>query len=210
MKNNFFPVAKEGWIYIIYSLLAASIFYALDLMLLSLLSSFLLVNYLFIFRNPERNLPTFQDGCVVSPCDGIVQAITEVDDTEFLYRVDIDSSYLDVSVLRVPMNAALDSIISKNGSRSSQKSKLFTDLNENTQLIFSDKVGNKLKIVHTLKQSLVPLFTDIKKSQQLNQTQRYGIMNNGVTTVYFPSNFRLDIHVGDELRASNSLVGYFS
>jgi len=68
----------------------------------------------------------------------------------------------------------------------------------------------RLKITHRLKQSFSPLFIEAIESHNLQQIARYGLMINGITSIYFPDNFRLNVNVGDELKASESLIGYFS
>jgi phosphatidylserine decarboxylase len=77
-------------------------------------------------------------------------------------------------------------------------------------LVFENIDGNKVKIVHTCKQSFDGIHTDIIKAQNLPQSYRYGTMINGVTTLYLPRNFRLNINVANELSASETLIGYFS
>jgi phosphatidylserine decarboxylase len=78
------------------------------------------------------------------------------------------------------------------------------------ELVFEDSNKNRIKVVHRVKQSFAPLYLDVIELQNLRQTSRYGMMINGVTTLYFPSNFRVNVNVGNELKASESLMGYFS
>ncbi len=210
MRANLLPVAKEGWKYISSSFALVIFFFVLDFDFLSFLSALLLLTFIYSFRNPERQLPMFEKLSVVSPSDGIVKAIVELEDCVYAYRIDIESSSLDVGVLRVPLNATLESIVKYNGTRVSKDSKLFSDTNENIELVFVDENANRLKITHTLKQSFSPLSINIIKSQNLHQTARYGLMLNGITSIYLPNNFRLNINVGNELKASESLIGYFS
>ena len=210
MRANLLPVAQEGWRYIASTSAFLVLFFILDLDPLIFFTSLLLLAIIYLFRNPERQLPMFEKLSVVSPCDGVVQAIVEIKESEYAYRIDIESSSLDVGILRAPLNAKFESIIKYNGSRVSKNSKLFSDINENVELVFVDDNENKLKITHTLKQSFAPLFIDIIKAQNLQQTARYGLMLNGVTSIYLPHNFRLNVNVSNELKSSESLIGYFS
>ena len=210
MRANLLPVAQEGWKYIASTFAFLILFFIFDLDLLIFFTSFLLLTFIYSFRNPERQLPMFEKLSVVSPSDGIVKSIIELKDSEYAYRIDIESSSFNVGVLRVPLNAKLGSVTKSNGSRVPKNSKLFNDTNENVELVFVDDNKNRLKVTHRLKQSFVPLFIDIMKAQNLRQTARYGLMLNGVTSVYLPHNFRLNINVGNEVKASESLIGYFS
>jgi phosphatidylserine decarboxylase len=116
---------------------------------------------------------------------------------------------MDVSFLRVPFDSRIESINLVRGARLSKKSKLFESLNEYAHLVFVDN-NNKMKIKHKLTRSFAPLFIDIALSDNVKQTTRYGLMLNGVTTLYLPSSFRLDVSVGNKVSASETLLGYFS
>ena len=210
MRANLLPLSKEGLKYITSTSVFLILFSLLDLDLLTFFTSLLLIAFLYLFRNPERQLPMFEKQSVVAPSDGVVRAIVELQEGQYSYRVDIESSCLDVAVLRAPLNAKLESITKYNGTRVSKNSNLFHDTNENVDLVFIDEKENRLKITHRLKQSFSPLFIEAIESHNLQQIARYGLMINGITSIYFPDNFRLNVNVGDELKASESLIGYFS
>ena len=210
MKNNLLPITTFGWRYIAYALGALVIFSILDFTLLKLLALGTLVFFIFVFRNPERELPSFEKNSVYAPVDGEVIAIDELDDSEYRYKVTIDSSYTDVGVLRIPMNATVSSVEKKNGTKLSLDTPLAKKLNENVSIVFLNEENNKLKIVHTLKQSVVNIGIDLHKKNNLIQSSRYGFMLNGITEIYIPDNFRLSLILGEETKASESLVGFFS
>lgn len=210
MKSNLLPLAKEGWNYILISFAFFILFYLFHLTLLTLLTFFIILFFIYSFRNPERELVSFSDGSILSPTDGVVSSIEELeDDALYAYKIEIDSNCLDVGILRAPMDAMLVSVRKYNGSRVSDESSLYEDLNEYTQLVFTDDT-NSLKVVHRLKRSFAPLCVNIKEATTLKQSSRYGFMINGTTSIYLPDNFRINLKIGDKLRASESLIGYFS
>ena len=211
MKNNLFPTAKEGWYYIGYALGFLIIFSILDLQFFQVLSFAFVIFFLFVFRNPERELPNFEAKSVLSPVDGKVLSIdTLSQDDTYGYMLTVDTTYKDVGVLRAPMNASLREVFKQNGTRLSMKNKLAKFTNEHISIVFEDVDTNKVKLVHTLKQSLCGVSVDVQEKQSLVQSARYGIMINGLTYIYLPENFRLNLVLGEELSASKSLVGYFS
>jgi phosphatidylserine decarboxylase len=210
MRSNLLPIAKEGWNYIAGAILSLIIFSFLGLSFLYFLAFLTTVFFIFIFRNPERETLLYQDNSVVSPIDGTVVSIEEFKDGKYAYKVEVDSSYLNVSLLRTPFTSSLNSIKKHNGARLSNFSSLSKHLNENLELTFSDKNSNSIKVLHRLKQSFIGIETEAIKSQNFLQGSRYGIMINGITTLYLPQNFRLNISVGSELIASETLVGYFT
>lgn len=210
MKNNLLPIAKEGWSYIGYAFASLVIFSILDFDFLQIVSFVFLVFFLFVFRNPERELLSFQESSVLCPVDGEVIAIDDLNDPEFAYKVTIDTAYKDVGILRAPMNASVISCIKVNGSRLSLEDPLALKTNENINLLLQDSKENKIKISHTVKQSLCGVHVNIDKGNTTVQSARYGLMVNGRTELYLPKNFRLSLILGEKTTASESLVGYFS
>ncbi|QOP46274.1 phosphatidylserine decarboxylase [Sulfurimonas paralvinellae] len=210
MRNNLFIIANSGWKYIGYALVAFILFSLLDWDLLAFISLLMTGLFIYLFRNPERIMPFYQQKNLVAPSDGVVTAIEHLENSDYAYRLDIESSYLNIGVLRVPMAAKVSEVKIVRGVRTGKNSKLFSLLNENGEITFADEADNKVKVLHRLKQSFAPLDIDLIKSQELMQAARYGVMINGVTSLYLPANFRLNLNVGQELRASETLVGYFS
>lgn len=209
MKNNLLPIAKEGWKYLAASLFAMLLFTLLHLDFLQFFAFLATLFFIFVFRNPERQTLIYQKESVISPVDGTVILIEELTDDEYAYKVEIDSSCLNVSLLRVPFNSTLESVELYRGTRLSPASSLSKSLNENAMLIFSNN-NNKIKVTHFLKQSFKGIDLDVVKMQTLQQGARYGLMINGVTTLYLPHNFRLNISLGGEVVACESLLGYFT
>lgn len=210
MRNNLFIISRSGWKYIGYAFFAFVIFTLLDMEFLAFIAFALSLFFIYVFRNPEREMPFYQANSLVAPSDGVVTSIEQIEDAEYAYRVDIESSYFNVGVVRVAMSAKVDSVRVVRGSRVAKSSKLFTLLNEYAEIVFCDANENKIKVLHRLKQGFAPLDIDLIEGQELMQTARYGTMVNGVTSLYLPENFRLNLSVGQELKASETLVGYFS
>ena len=210
MRSNLLPIAKEGWNYILLSLVAFIVFMVLDFDYLQFLSFLALLFFAFVFRNPEREHMLYQENSVVSPVDGKVVSIEEIDSDDYAYRVDIETTFLDVSLLRAPMNSSLHDIKIQRGARLSPTSAISKEINENAQLVFKDtRSSNTLKVVHTLKQSFKGIDIEMSKNQNMLQGSRYGLMINGLTSIYLPQNFRLNVSSKSELRASETLLGYF-
>jgi len=210
MKSNLLPISEEGLKTVAISAAIAALLSLLDFEFLAFIVFCATLFFIYIFRNPERVLPSFDKGSVTAPSDGTVKSIEELNDSEYAYKIVIESDYLDVAVLRAPLDVTVESVILYKGTRVSKKSKLFSDMNEYATLVFLDESGNKCKVVHQLKKSCTPLFLSLIKKQNLRQSLRYGFMLNGITTLYLPSNFRLNVNIGNELKASESLMGYFS
>ena len=210
MKNNLFIISRSGYRYIGYALLAAFLFEIFDLEFFSLVSFMLALFFIYSFRNPEREISFLDDKAVVSPVDGVVKSIDELQNDRYAYRVLIESSYMDVGVLRAPLSGHIEDVQVIRGARISKKSKLFYDLNETAEVVFADVYNNHIKVIHRLKQSFAPMNIDIPKNDTLHKGTRYGYAINGISELYLPKNFRLDIKQNNEMKAAQSLIGYFS
>ena len=210
MNFKLFPVAKEGWQYIGFSFLLSVVFTVLNLSILAFLLFIITLFFIYLFRNPERELPRFERNSVISPVDGTVLSIDELNNSDYAYKVTIDSSYMDVSILRSPVSGSVYSIDKKFGTRLDSDNKLANKLNEKMEIVFEDSDSNKLKVFHSLKQSVDNINADIISSQNLTQTSRYGVMLNGLTSIYLPRNFRLNVSVESEIKGAETLIGYFS
>ena len=210
MKSNLLPISSAGLKYVASAFLAFIIFSIFDVDLLALFSFILIVAFGFIFRNPEREVPSFEKNSLVSPVDGNVISIEDIQDSEYAYKLEVDSTYLNVGVLRTPLDSTLQRVTIRRGARLAKASSLSEDINENAELVFVDENSNSVKVVHKLERSFDDITVDVKNTQNLKQASRYGVMTNGTTTIYLPKNFRLNVTLGSELEGSQTLIGYFS
>jgi len=207
--SNLFIIAKSGWSYVIAAFLFWLFFVSIDFNILAFIAFVALLFFVYVFRNPERELKNFEDSSILSPVDGVVSAIEELEDSEYAYRVDIVSAYFDVSLLRSPINATIKELSIQKGARVSNMSAL-SKINENVTLLLCDSNNNQIKITHTLAQSFAGLDIDVVAEQKLLKSSRYGLMLCGVSSIYLPKNVRLDLHLSAKLKASETLIGFFS
>ena len=210
MKSNLLPIANAGFKYLVSAFVAFLIFLIFDIEFLAFISFTLIVVFAFIFRNPEREVLSFEKNSLVSSVDGNIISIEDIQDSEYAYKLEIESNYLNVGVLRTPFDSTLQSVTIRKGARLSKASALSEYINENAELIFVDENSNSVKVIHQLKRSCDDISIDVKTSQSTKQASRYGVMINGTTTIYLPKNFRLNVTLGSELVGSQTLIGYFS
>lgn len=208
MKSNLLPIAREGWNYLYISISLFIFFMIFGFSNLAFLSFLATAFFIFVFRNPERENILYQENSVVSPLDGTVASIQELNETNE-YKVEVQSTYFNVALLRVPFTSLIQQSIHVKGARLNHDAKLSETLNEYAQITFVDKNSQSIKIVHKLKQTFAPINIEANHEQNLLQGTRYGYMLNGITAIYLPRNFRLNIDVGAELSAGHTLLGYF-
>ncbi|MBA1438280.1 MAG: phosphatidylserine decarboxylase [Epsilonproteobacteria bacterium] len=204
-------ISKYGLEYVLYSFVAFVVLYIFDFDFLATVAFFVLAALVFFFRNPERELNNFDDTSVLAPCDGVVQAIDEIKSEDgYTYEIKIESSFLDVSVLRMPITAKVESLHVIRGTRVASTSSLYKKLNESLEIVLDDEKGNKLKMLHRLQKGAFTIFCDQVEGERLHKSIRYGYANNCITTLYLKSNVRINIKVGQRVYASQTLIAYFS
>jgi len=212
--SDTFVIARQGWKYIGASaaLFIVSVLLHWDFMQFAGLVGVLLFGYL--FRNPERIVPYYQDHSIVAVADGRVRSIETVEQCPFLegpcYRVEIVSGIFNIALLRMPFEGVISKKELRRGSRLSALSPLAAKLNERAVLEFQSAAGHRCCVMHQLDRSVDALSVDAGVEQKLHQGGRYGLMLRGTHQLYLPLQSRVALKVGDEVRAGESLVGYFS
>lgn len=208
-SNNLFLFHKHSLLYLGYAFALATLFALLDLEFLSFIAFGFLLFVAYVFRNPQKLQQNFEKDALLSPVDGRVVSVEEIEDAAFAYKVVVDSSYLDVSLLRAPIRASVVDVSVFRGTRLAKSSKLFHDLNEYGTISFEDEAGHTLKIEHRLTRSFAPLFVDALKDETVEKGREYGVMLSGRTSIYLPKAFKLNVNATAKLSASETLLGYF-
>lgn len=210
MKNNTTTqlIAKEGWKYL---------FFAVVLFVFSLWFDFfswvffvILIFTAYLFRNPER-LPAEDDEmAVLSPCDGTISTIskTTYDDGKEYIKVEIQKSLLETSILRAPTKMNIKETKRRHG--------LFLP----TNTFLNKKLGERATL--TCEGAYSELFINInagvfarkielfKTVGPLKSAQRFGLLVEGDIELYLPLDSRVKVAVGDEVKAGESVLGYFA
>lgn len=210
MSSNLLPLLKEGFTSVAYSFIAFILFMLFDFELLAFLAFGLTLFYIYLYRNPERMAPYYEDNALIAPVDGIVVAIEDLEESRFAYKITLEGSYSHVSVLRAPMKAEVTAVSHFFGTKLGQTSPLFGKTNETLTYELCTSEKNSIYVVHRVKQSIDSIHTDMKQNTRVVSGQRYGVMINGITEIFIPHNFRINIDIGTQVTASNTLLGYFS
>ncbi len=213
-SNNSFIIAQEGWKYLLGSAGAYILFALMDIDLLQNLSVVIFIASAYLYRNPERNVPEYQKSSIVSPVDGKISAVETVDSCPEMdgvcQKITIRSGCFDTSLLRMPIDATVEKLDHRHGIRLSLKRDKARELNEMAIMSLSDEQGHKVVVEHLLAQSPDSISLTISTDQKLRQGARYGLLVKGTHTLYLPESSVLSVKAGDDLRAGESFLGYFS
>lgn len=213
MNSDTFIIARAGWSALGVAFAAFVLFTLLGAGFLQLLSFLAILFIGFIYRNPERIVPYYQPGSIVSVVDGSVTAIDTIETCELCkepcYKIEITSGCMDTSILRVPFESDVSDLKISRGARLDLKKPLAKELNEKATLKFTGSAGEQMFVEHQLELSPADIAINTNADHKHQQGARYGVMIKGVTTIYLPANCRISLHVGDTVSAGETLMGYF-
>ena len=213
-QSDTFIVAKEGWKFVGGALALFLLAILFDLELLQFVAFVFVLFFAYLYRNPERIVPYYQENSIVSVADGRVRSIETVESCPYLegpcYKVEIVSGLFDTALLRMPFESLITHVDLRRGSRLSKTAALSSALNERALLCFEDASGQRCAVEHMLDQSIDALSLHVHSDRKLPQGYRYGLVLRGVHTLYLPTESRVAVNVGDDLHAGESLIGYFS
>jgi len=208
MKNNTTTqiIAKEGWKYLLLVFVAFLCSLVFDLFPWVFLVLFLFTGYL--FRNPERLPAEDDDMAVLSPCDGNIIAISKSSylGKEYI-KVEIEKNLLQASILRAPTLLNISTTQRRHGLMLSD-SVLREKLGERVSLVCNSKYNELfINISAGLFARKIELF---KTVGPLKSAQRFGILVDGTIELYLALDTRIKVSVGDEVKAGESVLGYFA
>jgi len=201
-------IAKEGWKYV--GLFSVLFLISWGTGVFEWVFLFVLLITIYIFRNPER-IPAEDDKtALLAPNDGNISNISKIilqDGREFL-KLEIRKSLLNVSLIRAPISSTISNTKRIHG--------LFLNI--------EDKLSKKLgeKVVITLKSNSKSIFLIVKAGffsrsidlfksiGPLKFAQRFGLLLDGSIELLLPIDMRIKVSVGDEVRAGESVLGYFA
>ncbi len=210
-QDNTFIIAKEAW-KLLGILVGLFLFFALiEADFLQAVTFIMAAGVAWIYRNPERSIPSPQPNSILAPGDGKVISIDAIDESENSFLlITIRSGCMDSSILRVPFESRLTKMMLQRGARLSSANPLSKLLNENAVLEFTDGSNNKMIVEHVLERSFAPLAIGLNEDREALQGSRYGVMLNGTLLIYLPKESRIALNVGDRVFAGQTLIGYFS
>lgn len=206
---NKLPVAKESFIYIaILAVVSAALY--LWVPVLSVIVLLLLAFVVFFFRNPHRTVPE-EENVVVSPADGRVMAITEIDELEFLkskaIKVTIFLSIFNVHINRSPVAGIVEYTAYRPGKFLPAYKSHASELNERNTIGIA---GTKIKVlVHQITGLIARrIVCWSKQGDRLDLGERFGLIKFGsCTEIIVPANVDIKVKVGDKVKGAKTVIG---
>ena len=214
VNKKLFPIAREGYPFIIGSVFATAIVAVLGLYGLALF--FLAVTFFVscFFRDPERVIPE-EKGALVSPADGKVLGVGVVQESEFaaekMLKVSIFMSIFNVHVNRIPENGRVTDVAYYPGKFFSANLDKASRDNERNAVSMEIGRGRKLIVVQVAGLIARRIICKIRKGDRLSRGERFGLIRFGSRLdVYLPPETVPAVSVGDKVLAGTSVLGHLS
>ena len=208
--------AREGLSFIVISALIAAGAFGValarrswPLWLLAFLLTLIALWVAYFFRDPRREVTT-SDRTVISPADGKVVLITEVDEPSFakqrMVRVSIFMNVFSVHVNRYPVGGVIRFVERKAGkflNAASQQSSI-----ENEQASVGIETGRYRILVRQIAGLIARrIITDGKEGERVTQGTRMGLIRFGSRVdVFVPLGSALRVKVGEQAVAGVTVI----
>ena len=186
-------------------------FWLLNWGLLASVSMLATLFLLYFFRNPGRTTPPDLD-TIVSPADGRVILVDEVQENEFLKsparRVAIFMNVFDVHVNRAPVAGRVLATRHRDGRFLAAFKEEASQVNEQQAVLWETPTGLRLltvQIAGLLARRIVPAFAE---GDVLAKGAPFGMICFGSRVdIYIPRNCVIIVKVGDRVKAGESIIG---
>jgi phosphatidylserine decarboxylase len=165
---------------------------------------------IFFFRDPEREIPTGR-GLLVSPADGTVIGIDEIDEPNFVQartkRVTIFLSPFNVHVNRVPNDGEVKYFRYQKGRFLVASTPVASTENEQSIIGLETPDGKIVfkQIAGILARRIV---CEIREGHRVRRGERFGIIKFGSRMeVFMPLNTEIKVRLREKVRAGASIIG---
>jgi phosphatidylserine decarboxylase len=174
-----------------------------------ILSLVLLIFTLSFFRDPDRKSPG-KDNVIVSPADGRVLLVKEVDDNKYIKekarQISIFMSPLNVHVNRIPIDGKVEYLKYHHGKYLAAFEDKASDVNERSEFGINSKNG---KVFFTQVAGFIArrIVYDIKEGDSVHQGDRFGMIKFGSRVdVIVPFNWHEKVKKDDKVTAGETIL----
>jgi phosphatidylserine decarboxylase len=212
MLNTILPkIHKEG-----YRFLAIAIVITFICLLVSktlgLIMILLTVWVYYFFRDPDR-ISIQDDSFLVSPADGLISSIAEVDgpaelslEKKKFTKISIFMNVFNCHVNRTPASANVEEILYKPGKFLNASLDNSSEENERNYYRLKLKDGDEIIIVQIAGLIARRIVTEVEVNQSIEQGERIGMIRFGSRVDVYFSNRKLLAKLGQNVVAGESLL----
>jgi phosphatidylserine decarboxylase len=180
---------------------------------LIILSVVLLIFTLSFFRDPDRQSPG-KNNVLVSPADGRVLFVKEVDDNKYIKekakQISIFMSPLNVHVNRIPIDGKVEYLQYHHGKYLAAFEDKASEVNERSEFGINSKYG---KVFFTQVAGFIArrIVYDLKEGDSVHQGDRFGMIKFGSRVdVIVPYNWYEKVKKDDKVTAGETILFEFN
>lgn len=184
------------------------------LIIFSVLSGIFSIFNLIFFRDPERQI-SLNTGAILSPADGKILQITDVDENDFfegkVKRVSIFLSVFDVHVNRSPIGGKVEHFRYLRGSFIPAFKEKASLENEQTAIGIVDDRGRKVMFTQIAGILARRIICNLREGYHTEAGQRMGMIRYGSRVdIYFrEEEVELIVSNGNKVKGGKSIIGVF-
>lgn len=205
------PVVREGYVYIAAALFLAVVMYFGFGVAVAVPFVVLACYFTYFFRNPARTIPT-DEHLVVSPADGTVQDVVELEDDDFVKgpctKIIIFLSVFNVHVNRSPIAGEIKCQKYVCGRfRPAYKDEVGFE-NERHMLGIENEKGFRVTVTQIAGILARRIVSWVTLDDNMSKGQVYGLIKFGsCTELVVPRNVEVLVKKGDKVRGGESVLG---
>ena len=202
---------KEGHKFVTISLIITFVFLLIS-KVLGLIGLVVTIWVFYFFRDPERY--SIQDNnYLVSPADGIISQITEIEGPKELNmesnkftRISVFMNVFDCHVNRLPVECTVKDIFYKPGKFLNASLDKASEENERNYLKILSQGNDEMALVQIAGLVARRIVVSCSKEQSYKQGDRFGLIRFGSRVdLYIPKNFKILAKKGQAVTAGESL-----
>ena len=212
MIDILFPkLHKEG-----YRFLAIAAVVTFILLLISnffgIISFIITIWVYYFFRDPER-FPINDNNYLLSPADGVVSQITEVNgptelglENKKFTRVSIFMNIFDCHVNRLPASGKIDKIFYKPGKYINASLDKASDENERNYVKMTNSNGDELVLVQIAGLIARRIVCEIKENEETKQGNKFGMIRFGSRVDLYFNNYQSMVNINQKTIAGETII----
>jgi len=212
MLNTVLPkIHKEGYRFLAIAIVVTFICLLIS-KLLGIIAILLTVWVYYFFRDPDR-ISIDDDSFLVSPADGLISNISEVDgpaelslESKKFTKISIFMNVFNCHVNRTPVSATVEEILYKPGKFLNASLDKSSEENERNYYRLKLKNGDEIIIVQIAGLIARRIVTEVKVNQSIKQGERIGMIRFGSRVDIYFNNRKLLAKLGQNVVAGESLL----
>ena len=212
MFSKIFPkIHTEGYKFIVIAVFITIVFLIIN-NFLGLIGILLTIWVYYFFRDPERII-IGDDSYLVSPADGEVIKVEEVDgpkelglENKKLKKISIFMNVFDCHVNRTPCSGTVEEILYKPGKFLNASLDKASEDNERNYYKIKDSYGNVIIVVQIAGLVARRIVCETNKNQELKQGDRIGMIRFGSRADVYYENYEPLVKVGQTAISGETLL----